>query len=137
METATGDVASGRGVVVSGRSRDSIDALARGLSEWLESCGLGEGVRLLRIVDHNGVRVCAQLVEEARHAWLPAFDTLGLADRLGLRPFAHEQDMCAEILLAMLGAPVAYTFPDLEELKSAVSIRKLTAEVARRNPHRL
>ncbi len=132
MEIATGDVASGRGVIVSGRSRESVDALARGLSEWLESCGLGAGVRLHPIVDETGVRVCAQLVEEARRAWLPAFDTLGLAERLGLHPFAHEHDMCAEILLAMLGAPVAYTFPDLDELKSAVSIRRLTAEVAKR-----
>ncbi len=129
MEAAIDGGEPDRGIVVSGGPRDSMDALAQDLPAWLEAQGITEGVEVRRGASGG---ICVRLNDEARRAWLPEFDTLGLAQRRGLRATGHDRDLRAEILLAMLGAPVAYTLPDLSELESAVNIRSLTAEVARR-----
>lgn len=75
------------------------------------------------------------------HAWLrtavaeaiaPGYDTTGIAQRLGLRTDVDDADLDREILLAMLASPIAFTFPDVAELKSAVRIRRYIVQAARK-----
>ena len=75
------------------------------------------------------------------HAWLrtavadviaPGYDTTGIAQRLGLRTDVDDGDLDREILLAMLASPIAFTFPDVAELKSAVRIRRYIVQAARK-----
>jgi len=75
------------------------------------------------------------------HAWLrtavadaiaPGYDTTGIAQRLGLRSDVDHADLDREILLAMLASPIAFSFPDVAELKSAVRIRRYIVQAARK-----
>nr|WP_314364326.1 hypothetical protein [uncultured Achromobacter sp.] len=75
------------------------------------------------------------------HAWLhhafarayaPDHDTTQFARQLGLRTETHDGDLDCEILLAMLVSPVAFTFPDVAELQSAVRIRRYIVQAARK-----
>lgn len=65
-------------------------------------------------------------------AFLPQHDTTGLAQKLGLRTETHTADLDREILLAMLASPVAFTFPNVAELASAVRIRRYIVQAARK-----
>lgn len=54
----------------------------------------------------------------------PDFDTLQLCTKLGLSPQDSSVDLEREIVLAMLMAPVPFTFPSFDEMLSAVRIRR-------------
>ncbi|WP_082306013.1 hypothetical protein [Achromobacter piechaudii] len=65
-------------------------------------------------------------------AFAPDHDTTQLAHKLALRTDTDDADLDREILLAMLASPVAFTFPDVAELQSAVRIRRYIVQAARR-----
>lgn len=65
-------------------------------------------------------------------AFLPDYDTTGVAQRLGLSPDTNDADLDREILLTMLASPVAFTFPDVAELRSAVRLRRYIVQAARK-----
>jgi hypothetical protein len=76
--------------------------------------------------------LCFRLNSDARQEWLPEFDTLDLAGRLGLDVLTDQADQEREILLAMLGGPVAFEYRSYAELESAVRIRRNVANAARK-----
>jgi hypothetical protein len=64
--------------------------------------------------------------------WAPGFDTLQLAHTLQLDTQQHEADLVREIVVAMLMGPVAFEFPNMDELISAVRIRRNMVQAARK-----
>lgn len=64
--------------------------------------------------------------------WAPGHDTLALARKLQLAPAQRPADLVREIVLALLLAPVAAEFPSLDELVSAVHIRRNIVQAARK-----
>lgn len=78
----------------------------------------------------SGWRVA--LAPQVARDWMPHFDTLALAEavlpRFGLAP---AQAAAAEVLLAMLGAPLCFELPSLAAWASAVRVRCHIAEAAR------
>ncbi len=62
--------------------------------------------------------------------YLPDHDTTGVARALSLRTDANEADLDREIVLTMLASPVAFTFPSVAELASAVRIRRHIVQAA-------
>ena len=64
--------------------------------------------------------------------WAPGHDTLALARKLQLTPAHRPADLVREIVLALLVAPVAAEFPSLDELVSAVHIRRNIVQAARK-----
>lgn len=64
-------------------------------------------------------------------AFLPDHDTTGMAGMLGLRTDTNNADLDREIVLAMLASPVAFIFPSIQELESAVRIRRYIVQAAR------
>jgi hypothetical protein len=64
--------------------------------------------------------------------WAPGHDTLALARKLQLAPAQRPADLVREIVLALLVAPVAAEFPSLDELVSAVHIRRNIVQAARK-----
>ncbi len=62
----------------------------------------------------------------------PQFDTLQLCTKLGLSPQDSTDDLEREIVLAMLMAPIPFAFPSVDELLSAVRIRRNIVQGARR-----
>lgn len=65
-------------------------------------------------------------------AWAPGFDTLQLTTTLQLDTQNRPEDLTREIVLAMLMGPVAFEFPSLDELESAVRIRRNIVQAARK-----
>jgi len=64
--------------------------------------------------------------------WAPGLDTLALAQTLQLDVVNSEADVRREIVVAMLMGPVAFEFPSLDELVSAVRIRRNIVLAARK-----
>lgn len=65
-------------------------------------------------------------------ACMPGHDTTGVARALHLCTGTDDVDLDREIVLAMLASPVAFTFPDIAELESAVRIRRYIVQAARK-----
>lgn len=80
----------------------------------------------------SGGGMVFSLRDDVRQAWLPEWDTLDIASRLGLDVAGDPVDQEREILLAMLGGPVAFDFPSFTELESAVRMRRNIAHAAGR-----
>ena len=69
--------------------------------------------------------------DQVQH-WAPGLDTLGLAATLQLDTTGSRQDLAREIVVAMLMGPVAFEFPSVDELVSAVHIRINIVQAARK-----
>jgi hypothetical protein len=82
--------------------------------------------------DARGSYVRLWLAEPSAQSWAPGFDTMGLAKTLGLRSEENPADLCREIVVAMLMGPVGFEFPSLDELESAVFIRRNIVQAARK-----
>jgi hypothetical protein len=72
------------------------------------------------------------LAPDLASEWAPGHDTLALARKLHLAPAHRPADLIREIVLALLVAPVAAEFPSLDELVSAVHIRRNIVQAARK-----
>jgi hypothetical protein len=103
-------------------------AAAGRLREHLAELGLLDEV----VAGADGGDMVFRLRNEAREAWLPEWDTLDIGIRLGLDVAGDAADLEREILLAMLGGPVAFDFPDFAELESAIRMRRNIAGAARK-----
>jgi len=66
------------------------------------------------------------------HQWATCLDTLNVARILHLDTVGSAQDLTREIVVCMLMCPVAYEFPSVEELLSAVRIRINIVQAARK-----
>ena len=64
-------------------------------------------------------------------AWAPGYDTMHLAATLGLQTQARAADLEREILVAMLMSPPGLDFPSVDELESAIRIRRNIVQAAR------
>lgn len=65
------------------------------------------------------------LTQDVMHEWLPSHDTTALFERLGHpRQSPRERDIEREIMVALLAAPIAVAFPDVESLQSAIRVRR-------------
>jgi len=73
-----------------------------------------------------------KLHADQAHQWAPGLDTLGLAATLQLDTVGSRQDLAREIVVAMLMGPVAFEFPSVDELVSAVHIRINIVQAARK-----
>lgn len=82
--------------------------------------------------DAQGPWVRLWLVPATAQAWAPGFDTMGLAHRLGLRTQERDNDVQREILVTMLLAPTSFELPSVDELESAIHIRRNIVHAARR-----
>lgn len=65
------------------------------------------------------------------YAWAPNYDTLQLNQALNLDTFARPTDLTKEIWFTMLMGPVAFKFPSVDELLSAIRIRQNIVRAAR------
>lgn len=105
---------------------DGVDAApGRGaLLDWLAKLGLEHAVSVQQ------ARVA--LEPDWLGRWMPGFDTLGLAQRLAIDHPTQGDALEREILVAMLGAPLPFAFPTLDELVSHVRMRKDIVQSARK-----
>lgn len=82
--------------------------------------------------DAQGAWVRLWLDTASTLSWAPGHDTTRMAATLGLRTKDNETDLRREILITMLIGPVSFDFPSLDELESAVLIRRNIVQAARK-----
>lgn len=84
-------------------------------------------------VEHNAsVGLSLRLRPEQVAAWAPGLDTLQLSKNLCLDTTGSVQDLTREIVVSMLMGPIAFEFPNVDELVSAVRIRINIVQAARK-----
>lgn len=111
--------------------RSAVQALHTLLSR-LDAQELASCVAVSEGADAAGSFLRLSLAADLAADWAPGHDTLALARKLQLDPAHHPADLVREIVLALLLAPVAVEFPGLDELVSAVHIRRNIVQAARK-----
>ena len=122
-------VATAAGVRVSAAPHQTLQDLQHALRDWLDAHGLKDRVTLCAAQPGS---VAVGLNADALAQWAPGFDTLQLAQRLGLESADDERALQRETVVAMLAAPIQMAFSSLDELQSAVNVRVHIAQAARR-----
>ncbi|MGQ2980677.1 MAG: hypothetical protein ACT6Q9_13385 [Polaromonas sp.] len=98
----------------------------------LDAQELAASVVVSEGADAEGRWLRFSLAAEQAAEWAPGHDTLGLSRALRLDPAHEPADLVREIVLALLVAPVDAVFPGLDELVSAVHIRRNIVQAARK-----
>ncbi len=82
--------------------------------------------------DAKGSYVDLRLDDATARRWAPDFDTLGLVRALQLNPRHKAADLWREIVVTLLMGPQRVEYPSIDELVSAVSIRRDIVQAARK-----
>lgn len=122
----------GSGVRVYGGSSRAVETVRRSCLDWFAELGIPSAAISATIDASGQSAVEFRLLSSYAEAWLPGGDTLELAARLGLASRHNPADLEHEILVAMLGCPIAFEFPNGEEFEAAVRIRRNIVEAARK-----
>jgi hypothetical protein len=118
-----------KGIVLKATGGDAAQA-RRGLFDWLARLGLQDAVT--PVPGRAGGSMQFALRCDAFSRWMPGFDTLDLARHLHMDGGAGGEALEREILAALLGAPVPFVFPSLDELVSHVRMRQDIVQAARK-----
>jgi hypothetical protein len=94
--------------------------------------GTGLPVRMVPGTDAAGSYWDCRLPDDAIRAWMPDWDTSGVARALGLDPDRDTDDLEAEILATLLASPIQFEYPSVAEFCAAVRVRRRVVQAARR-----
>lgn len=101
----------------------------------LERLGVGNVASVVQTeagLDGQGRWLRIWLAPDATRAWAPGHNTMQLAGTLGLDTQGTEADLQREILLTLLMSPTGLDFPSVDELESAIRIRRNIVRAASR-----
>ncbi len=121
-----------QGILIRGSAGQDLAATLQTVLTRLDAQDLAHCVCSTEGHDDAGHFVRFSLHAEQSEAWAPGYDTLALAGRLQLASSDQPADLTREIVVAMLMGPVAFEFPSVDELASAVRIRHNIARAARK-----
>lgn len=121
-----------RGILVRGSETGDANGARHAVLTLLDALDLAPHVRVEAGADALGPFVRLWLSDDRVQAWAPAHDTLQLCQTLGLDTLNRPGDLMREIVLTLLMGPVAFEFPSLDELVSAVRIRRNIVQAARK-----
>jgi hypothetical protein len=121
-----------RGVTLRGLPAGTAEHRRRAALEQLGAADLAGQVHAEDGQDARGPWLRLWLDQPTAQAWAPGYDTMHLADTLGLRTLDNVDDLQREILLTMLMSPTGLDFPSLDELDSAIHIRRNIVQGARK-----
>jgi len=119
------------GIELHGRAA-RLDAAQESGLEYLHELGLDPYVVVSRHKGPGGHVIRYRLSEAFAHDWAPQYDSTMLCRKLGLDVVNKSDDLDREIVLAMLLGPVAFSYPNIEELESAVRVRRNIVQNARK-----
>lgn len=122
-----------RGMVLRGlKAGRSSSAMVQAVLEQLDARDLAAMVQTESGLDGQGRWLRLWLAPCSTQAWAPGHDTMHLAETLGLTTQTSAADLQREILLTLLMSPVGLDFPSVDELVSAIRIRRNIVQAARR-----
>lgn len=125
-------VPEGRGILIRDKQLSDAQAARQLALARLAVTDLAPHVQAKWGSDAQGSYVRLWLDAPSTQAWAPGFDTMRLAEILNLHPLDNDADLQREIVVALLMAPVGFEFPSLDELESAVNIRRNIVQAARK-----
>lgn len=131
-QTGTQQTPASRGIYLRGLEAIATESTRHAALERLGAADLVPLVLAEAGQDRQGPWVRLWLEPAAAQAWAPGHDTMQLARTLGLRTQESSADLDREILVAKLMSPVGFDFPSLDELESAIHIRRNIVQAARR-----
>ncbi|CAM5514468.1 hypothetical protein [Eoetvoesiella caeni] len=111
------------GIEIPGKT-SRLSAVQESGLNYLQGLGLDPYVVTTRHGGPGGQLIRFRLSEAFAHDWTPQCDTTQLAHKLGLDTLGKPDDLDREILLSMLLGPVAFAYPNVDELESAVRVRR-------------
>jgi hypothetical protein len=122
-----------RGIVLRGlQGGRSSSAMVQAVLEQLGASDLTALVQTETGLDAQGRWLRLWLAPGSAQAWAPGHDTMQLAETLGLATQTSAADLQREILLTLLMSPTGLDFPSVDELVSAIHIRRNIVQAARR-----
>ncbi len=130
QQTGTLHAPACRGIHLHGSA--AAEATRRRALEQLGAADLAPLVHAEAGQGRQGPGVRLWLDPATAQAWAPGYDTMHLAAALGLQTQDRAADLEREILVAMLMSPTGLDFPSLDELESAIHIRRNIVQAARR-----
>lgn len=120
------------GILIRGAAAHDVTATRQAVLGQLGTLELDQQVLTREGVDAAGRFIRFELHPQQMAAWAPGLDTLGLCQTLDLDTQNRPGDLTREIVVAMLMGPVAFEFPSIDELVSAVRIRHNIVQAARK-----
>ncbi len=111
-------------------SAGQLAALRQQAEALVDALGLADAVQWRS--DDAQATLALALSDQHASTWAPAADTTGLAHAAGLAPQLGDADLDREILLCLLASPVAFDYPGVDELESAIRVRRHTVQAARK-----
>lgn len=127
----TGHSPASRGILLRGTGGASPGPV-QAILERLAASDLAAGVNTETGADTVGPWLRLWLAPGTARAWAPGYNTMHLARTLGLRTQDRDADLQREILLTLLMSPTGLDFPSLDELESALRIRRNIVRAAHR-----
>lgn len=121
-----------RGILVRGIETSHLEEARHAVLSQLDALDLAPRVQVEAGVDPLGPFIQLSLDDEQAQRWAPDHDTLNLCETLKLDTLHQPDDLLREIVLTLLMGPVAFEFPSLDELLSAVLIRRNIVLAARK-----
>lgn len=106
--------------------------LCHAMLSQLDALALAPHVLAQSGTDVIGPYTRVHMRNDQAQRWAPDHDTLQLCETLHLEPLTRPADLVREIVVTMLMGPVAFEFPSLEEMMSAVRIRCNIVQAARK-----
>lgn len=132
MQTSLQQAPACRGIVLRGTQGIPAEEIHRTALERLGATNLATLVHAEPGHDRQGTWVRLWLDAAVVQAWAPGFNTLQLAQTLQLDTLNQPADLLREIVITLLMGPVAFEYPSIDELVSAVHIRRNIVQAARK-----
>jgi hypothetical protein len=120
------------GIEIYGATTSALSAARQACLDYMRKLGLEAWVVAADSSGSEPDTIRFHASEAFARDWAPHFDTTQLCTKLGLSTQDSSDDLEREIVLAMLMAPVPFSFPSFDEMLSAVRIRKNIVQGARR-----
>jgi hypothetical protein len=126
------NLSSHKGIVIRGVAPSQVSESTRALLAALHAQDLALQVQAFAGSDAQGDWLAVWLDPALIAQWAPGLDTLNLGKTLKLDIVNNEAHLVREIVVTMLMGPVAFEFPSVDELVSAVHIRRNIVQAARK-----
>lgn len=131
MNESVNKVETRGGLVIRGPDTRDLAAARQTVLSRLDALDLAPCVHACEETDAAGRLIRITLAPAQLAAWAPGYNTLQLCETLHLATGTRPADLQREIVVAMLAGPVAFEFPSIAELVSAVRIRSNIVQAAR------
>jgi len=113
------------GIVFKNKLKSSVQEGVQALSRLLDKSQLLDYVEFSKII-HDDVNYSQKITlsQNAFQRLMPDFNTMNIANVLGLNSKNNLEDLTTEILVALLGSPIEWVYKNYDTLESSIKVRE-------------